>query len=296
MLKLSVKKKIELDGFFFVLPTFVYFIVLYWYPLLSAFNSSFKEVLPGLETRYVGLKIYSEVFAESLFWKSFINTLYFSIISVAISIILALVIGISLHNLASKRVRNVMTLFFIIPTLVSFAAAGFIWEWLYHPRFGFFNEFLSWFGLPTFGFLTSETEVIPSLAMINVWVRLGFGVLIILSGLQSIPQDFFDAAKVDGATGFRLYWHITLPLLIPQIAVVSLLEVIYAVKVFDIVYVTTKGGPVQASEVLMTYLYNNAFQFYRYDKASVVAVFIFLILLVFGLIQRKLIKPMRYEY
>ncbi|KKK99171.1 hypothetical protein LCGC14_2635410, partial [marine sediment metagenome] len=186
-------------------------------------------------------------------------------------------------------------LMYVLPTLVSLVAAGFIWEWLFHPRFGLANQIFTAVGLKPLKFLAGETQVIPSLAVINIWVRVGFSVLILLAGLQSIPETYFDAARVDGARGIKLYWYITLPLLLPQIGAVTLLEVIFAVKIFDIVYVTTQGGPAGASEMVMLYLYNNAFRYYRIDKAAVAAVFIFVVLLVFGIVQRRMLQGRRYE-
>jgi ABC-type sugar transport system permease subunit len=291
----SYIRKLTLTGVFFILPVLLYFIVLYWYPLISAFVMSFQETIPGLELRFAGLKTYREVFADEDFWRSLVNTLMFALQAVTFNVILALIISIALHNVPSAGFRNVLTLFYVLPTLVSLTAAGFIWEWLFHPRFGLTNQLFGVFGLPALRFLQDENQVISSLAVINVWVRVGFAVLILLAGLQSIPDTYFDAAKVDGARGLRLYWFITLPLLLPHLGAVMLLEVIFAVKIFDIVYVTTQGGPAGASDMLMLYLYNNAFRFYRIDKAAVTAVFIFLVLLAFGILQRRLLAGRRYE-
>lgn len=288
-------RRLTHTGVFFVLPVLLYFIVLYWYPLLNAFTMSFQETLPGLRMRYAGLKTYREVFADPVFWKSLAHTGLFAVEAVTGTVLLAIVIAIALHNLRSAGARNLLTLLFVLPTLVSLAAAGFIWDWLMHPRFGPINQALSFLGIQPMKFLLDERQVIPSLAVINVWVRLGFSVLILMAGLQSIPDTYFDAARVDGARGLKLYWHITLPLLLPQIGAVILLEVIFGVKVFDVVYVTTQGGPAGASEMLMLYLYNNAFRFYRVDRASVTAVFIFVVLLAFGILQRKLLQARRYE-
>jgi len=291
----SYSRKLTLTGVFFILPVFLYFIVLYWYPLISAFVMSFQETIPGFELQFAGLKTYREVLADEDFWRSLVNTMLFAVQAVAADVLLALIISIALYNVPSASFRNVLTLLFVLPTLVSLAAAGFIWEWLFHPRFGLANQLLGLVGLPSLKFLQDENQVISSLAVINVWVRVGFSVLILLAGLQSIPDTYFDAAKVDGAKGLKLYWFITLPLLLPHLGAVLLLEVIFAVKIFDIVYVTTQGGPAGASDMLMLYLYNNAFRFYRIDKAAVTEVFIFLVLLAFGILQRRLLAGRRYE-
>lgn len=288
-------QKLTVTGALFVLPVLLYFVVLYWYPLISAFVMSFQETIPGLELQFAGLKTYKEVFADQKFWKSLGHTSVFAIQAVIANVVLALIIAIALNSVPSPGFRNFLTLMYILPTLVSLVAAGFIWEWLFHPRFGLANQIFTAVGLKPLKFLADETQVISSLAVINIWVRVGFSVLILLAGLQSIPETYFDAARVDGARGIKLYWYITLPLLLPQIGVVILLEVIFAVKIFDIVYVTTQGGPAGASEMLMLYLYNNAFRYYRVDKAAVAAVFIFIILMAFGIVQRWLLQGKRYE-
>jgi multiple sugar transport system permease protein len=289
-------RRLMYNGLLFVVPTLIFFAVIYWYPLIRAIAMSFYESLPENKVQFAGLKIYGEVFKDSYFWLSLSHTLYFSALAVVIDIILALVLAIGLNNIRSVRLSNALTLFYILPTLVSLAAAGLIWDWILHPQFGLINQLLLNIGLPKMKFLEDPRQVIPSLAVINVWVRIGFSVLILLSGLQSIPETYFDAAKVDGAKGFMLHWYLTLPLLLPQIGAVTLLELILSLKVFDVVYVTTQGGPAGGSEMLMLYLYNNAFRYYRTDKAAVIAVFIFLFLLSFSILQRRLLRARRYEF
>jgi multiple sugar transport system permease protein len=282
-------------GFLFVLPVVIYFGLIYYFPLLRSFDLSFREILPKGRIQFAGLKTYQFVLTDPNFWNSAGNTVVFTFLSVALIVILGLIIAIGLHSINRSGLRNFYTVFFVLPTLVSFAAAGSIWEWIFHAQFGLINMALSAIGSPTLKFLDDATQVIPSLAIINLWVRVGFAILIILAGLQSIPSSYFEAAEVDGATGMRLHWFVTLPLLLPQIAVVSLLEVIFGFKVFDVVYITTSGGPAGASYMILLYFYDAAFRFYRQDRASVVAVIMFLTLLVFSIIQRRVVKGRRYE-
>jgi multiple sugar transport system permease protein len=244
---------------------------------------------------YVGLESVKKVFSDILFWQSLLHTIFFMIVSSFLTVIMGLIIAISLYTISRSIFRNGFILAYVLPTLVSLTAAGFIWEWIYHPRFGLINFFLSLIGLQKQPFLADSIQVLPSLILINVWVRVGFAVLIFFAGLLGISSTYFDAAKVDGATGFKLHKNITLPLLLPQITVVVFLEVIFSFKVFDVVYVSTQGGPNEASYVLMLYLYNNAFRFYHPGRASVVAVFIFVFLLIFSIVQRKVVKGLRYE-
>jgi multiple sugar transport system permease protein len=180
--------------------------------------------------------------------------------------------------------------------LVSLVAAGIIWKWIYHTRFGPINQVFEMIGLPRMGFLLHEDQAMPSMAIINSWVRVGYSVLILQAGLQSIPSTIFDSASVDGASDFKLYRHIILPLLLPHITAVALLEIIFAVGAFDIIYVTTQGGPADTTRVIMLYLYDNAFRFNRPDKAAVVSVVIFVLLLIVGIVQRKFIAGKEYDY
>jgi len=288
-------KKRQISGFLFVLPVVTYFALIYYVPLINSFAMSFTEILPGQVVEFAGLDTYREVLATDAFWESVRNTLLFNGISLLLVIPFGIIIAIALSNISNGTARNMFTALYILPIFVSFAAAGAIWEWIYHPHYGVINNALAAIGGPRFSFLTGTDQVIPSLAVVNFWVRVGYCILIILSGLQSIPQSYFEAAKVDGATGLKLYRRITLPLLLPQIAVVTLLEVIFGFKAFDVVYVTTQGGPARASYVILFYFYDNAFRFYRQDRASVVAVLMFLTLLLFSIIQRRVVKGRRYE-
>jgi multiple sugar transport system permease protein len=287
--------RLKLIGFLFVLPVVVYFGLIYYLPLASSFDLSFKELLPRGKVQYAGLKTYGAVLADPLFWESVRNTALFTVLSVALIVVVGLVIAIALHGMKRQAVRDVYTVFYVLPTLISFAAAGPIWEWIFHARFGLANLALTRLGLPTLGFLADAKQVIPSLSVISLWVRVGFSILILLAGLQSIPSSYFEAARVDGARAFTLHRRVTLPLLLPQIGVVSLLEVINGFKVFDLVYVTTSGGPATSSYMVLLYFYDNAFRFYRHDRGSVIAVLMFLALLAFSIIQRRIVRGRVYE-
>lgn len=285
----------KLAGFLFVLPVVLYFALLYYLPLVTSFQYSFLEVLPKQQTRFAGLQTYRWVLADPLFWTSVKNTAVFTVISAAAIVLVGLLVSITIHNLSGQGLRDVYTVFYVLPTLVSFAAAGPIWEWIFHSQFGLANLVLSFLGIPGLSYLNDSVQVIPSLSVINLWVRSGFAVLILSAGLKSIPDSYFEAAKVDGAVGLRLHFSITIPLLLPQIGVISLLEVIFGFKVFDVVYVTTSGGPATSSYMLLFYFYDNAFRFYRQDRASVIAVLMFLALLVFSILQRRIVRGRRYE-
>lgn len=289
----NYEKKLRFTGFIFVFPVTLYFLILYWVPLISAFKMSLFSTASNVD-KFVGLETYENVFSDEYFWNALSNTLIFSGISVVAIILIGLVISISLYSL-NKEIRNVLVLLIIIPTFISFTAAGLIWSLIYNPNFGFANYILEFItnNPKTFLFLQSEQHVLPFLAIINIWVRLGLAIIIFLAGLESIPHTFIETAKVNGAKGLKLHRYVTLPLLVPQIIIVLLLEVINSVKVFDIVRVTTQGGPNHSSQTLMTYFFE--YFYIRPENAAVVAVSIFILLLIFGIFHNKMRERMKYE-
>jgi multiple sugar transport system permease protein len=157
------------------------------------------------------------------------------------------------------------------------------------------NHLFSLVGIPPQKWLQSLTQVRPSIAIMNVWVRLGFDTMVFLAALQSIPGEYYEAAAIDGASGSQRLRYLTLPLLNPQIIMVCILELIFNFKIFDQVYATTQGGPASASQTVIMLLYDTAFKYFRMGDASVMAVFVFVTLLAVTLVQWRIFrKPVEY--
>jgi multiple sugar transport system permease protein len=161
---------------------------------------------------------------------------------------------------------------------------------MYDPVYGFLNHLLGGLGLPPLKWLQSLEMVRPSLAIVNVWVRLGFDTIIFLAALQAIPGEYYEAAAIDGASGGQILRRVTLPLLNPQIVMVTILEMIFTFKLFDTVYATTQGGPTGESQTVIMLLYDTAFKYFRLGDASVMAVFVFVSLLLVTLLQWRLFR------
>jgi ABC-type sugar transport system permease subunit len=272
-------------GFAFVLPTILYFWGVYFYPLFQSIRLSFYEVGMGRPERFVGLKPYEMVFTDPFFWQTVRNTLYFVILSVPMTVALALGVALLLNRIVNNRFRDVLSATYFMPLVISLVAAALIWGWIYQPIYGLANFVLSFFGIRPQKWLSSISQVMPSLATINIWLRIGFDTVIFLSALQSIPEKLQEAARIDGAKDSQVFRYVTLPLLNNQILMVLIIELIFAFKVFDQVFVTTEGGPANASRVIMMYLYDSAFKWFKFGEASVVAVFIFTSLLAISVIQ-----------
>jgi ABC-type sugar transport system permease subunit len=277
-------------GLFFVLPALVYFSLVFLVPLVESVIGSFYRTVPGGASRFVGFRLYERVFTDPTFWQAVRNTVSLLLLSVPTTVVLALVAALGLHRLVSLRWRSAWAAMYFLPFSVSLVAAALIWQWMYDPVYGFLNHFLAGVGLPPQKWLQSLDQVRPSLALVNVWVRLGFDTMIFLAALQAIPGEYYEAAAIDGAGAWQSFRRVTLPLLNPQIVMVTILELIFNFKVFDTVYATTQGGPAGASQTVIMLLYDTAFKYFRLGDASVMAIFVFASLLLITLVQWRVFR------
>jgi multiple sugar transport system permease protein len=282
-------------GFLFVLPALLFFGSVFILPLAQSVMYSFYKLSPGGASEFVGLRLYEKVLTDSTFWNAVSNTLQLLLFSVPTTVILALAVALGLNRITNLRWRNLWASMYFLPFATSLVAAALIWQWIYDPVYGFLNYFLSFFGIPPQKWLQSLFQVRPSIAAVSVWVRIGFDTMIFLAALQSIPEEYYEAARIDGASGFQQLRYITLPLLNAQIIMVCILELIFNFKIFDQVYATTQGGPASASQTVIMLLYDTAFKYFRFGDASVMAVFVFVTLMAVTLLQWRFFrKPVEY--
>jgi multiple sugar transport system permease protein len=277
-------------GLLFVLPALAYFSAVFLVPLVESVIGSFYRTVPGGATQFVGLRLYEKVLTDPTFWRAVGNTLSLLLMSVPATVVLALAVALGLHRLRSLRRRSAWTAMYFLPFSVSLVAAALIWQWMYDPLYGLLNHLLRGVGLPPLPWLQSLELVRPSLAIVNIWLRLGFDTIIFLAALQAIPGEYYEAASIDGASWWQALRRVTLPLLNPQIVMVTIIELIFNFKVFDTVYATTQGGPAGASQTVIMLLYDTAFKYFRLGEASVMAVFVFASLLLVTLGQWRLFR------
>jgi len=282
-------------GFLFVLPALLFFGFVFILPLAQSIMYSFYKIAPGGAREFVGLRLYEKVFTDSTFWTAVGNTVQLLLFSVPPTVILALGVALGLDAIVNLKWRNVWASMYFLPFATSLVAAALIWQWIYDPVYGLLNYVLSLVGIPPQKWLQSLLQVRPAIAAVSVWVRIGFDTMIFLAALQSIPQEYYEAARIDGATAVQRLRYITLPLLNPQIVMVCILELIFNFKIFDQVYATTQGGPAGESQTIIMLLYDTAFKFFRFGDASVMAVFVFVTLMVVTLVQWRVFrKPVEY--
>lgn len=277
--KTGFEKKITLFGVLFALPWIVGLLLFHAYPLImSAYYSltSYSILEPG---EFVGLKNFSMLFHDNVFWISIYNTLYYTVIFVPLSI----AVGVGLALLLNLKIRGqgfYRTLFFI-PSLVPPVATTIIWLWLLNPQFGLVNFWLDKIGISGPAWIGSEEWSKPSLILMSLWGT-GQAVVIYLAGLQDIPQDFYDAAQVDGASAWQRTKTITLPLLTPVIFFNLIMGTIGALQNFVLPYTLTNGQGTPANSMMfyVMYLYTNGFGYLKMGYASAMAWILFLIVVV----------------
>jgi multiple sugar transport system permease protein len=282
-------------GLLFVLPALLFFGSVFLLPLAQSIAYSFYKIAPGGAKEFVGLRLYEKVLTDPTFWTAVKNTVQLLLLSVPATVICALAAALGLNRIISLRWRNVWAAMYFLPFATSLVAAALIWQWIYDPVYGFLNYALSFIGIAPQKWLQSLVQVRPSIAAVSVWVRIGFDTMIFLAALQSIPEQYYEAARIDGANAIHQLRHITLPLLNAQIIMVCILELIFNFKIFDQVYATTQGGPASESQTVIMLLYDTAFKFFRFGDASVMAVFVFVTLMAVTLLQWRLFrKPVEY--
>lgn len=280
-------------GLFFASPWIIGFLAFTLYPIVASFYFSFTDFnILNFSPNWVGLDNYSEmVTRDKLFWLSLRNTgLY-----VAQLIVLATVFDIFIAALLSLNVRGLSihrTIFFL-PVVVPLVAAAMTWVWILNPKYGLINGLLARAGVDGPYWLASPRTALFSVVLIAVWSS-GRAVLIYLAGLNDIPRHLYEAAEIDGANPVRKLWHITLPLLTPQILFNVVTLLIFSMQAFTEPYVMTQGGPANATTLYALHLYNRAFQDLSMGYASAMAWLLFLIIFSLTLLLFRLSR--RYVY
>lgn len=291
----TVKQRRARVGYCFLLPSLFFVAVHFVIPTAYNVVLSFSEwhIIRPLE--YAGLENYIEVFTSDEFWASLSRTLYFTALSVPITITLALVVALGLHRVGPRKGSSLVRAMYFAPVIASLTAVAYIWTWLFNPAYGLLNDILRLLSISPLQWLNDVDQVIPSLSIMYVWSRLGFDMLILMAGLTAIAPDYYEAARIDGANRWHCFWNITLPLLNHQLVLVAVVEMMLALKVFELPYAATSGGPVNASRTLVMHIYETAFQWNRMDEAAVASIALFVLILVITVLQHRLLsRKIRY--
>jgi multiple sugar transport system permease protein len=271
----------------FILPSVFGFIVFYLWPSVRGFGLSLTDYQFFSDTSFVGLANYQRLLGDETFWNAMLVTVWYVVLNIGFQTVLAILLAVLLHRLTRSVVIRGLVL---MPYLVANVVVALLWFWMLDAQIGIVNQILSWFGIGPISFFGSESWAIPTIAFVNTWRHLGYTALLIFAGLVMIPRILYEAARVDGASEWQMFWRITMPLLRPVLALVLVITVVGSFQVFDTVAVTTLGGPSDASRVIQYYIYDLAFERLDYGYASAVSVVLLVILSVIAFVQLRLMR------
>jgi multiple sugar transport system permease protein len=281
-------------GYVFLLPWIIGLIVFFLGPIIMSFALSFTEYDVISAPRFTGLANYQKAFfGDPLFWPSILRTFEYSAVVVPVGLLGALGLALLLNR--GIKGTNIFRASFFVPTLTPAVALALLWSWLLQPEIGPVNDALKLIGITGPLWLASKDWALPSIMLINLWASMGGNTMIIfLAGLQGVPHELYEAASLDGASGWSRFRHITLPMISPTFFFNLVLGVIGALKVFTTAFVATQGGPVYATWFFALHIYQQAFAFFKMGYGSALAWIFVVALLAFTYLQ--LVLSRRWVY
>lgn len=269
-------------------PSLLLALVFILLPIIAVIILSFTDwdIVKGT-SEFNGWSNYIYIFKDDKFIKSILNTLYFAAVKIPLDLVIALMLALMLDK--KLRARGFFRGAYFMPVIVPMVAASMIWLVLYNPSVSPVNTFLEKIGLSTSDFLYDKRTAMPCIILFSLWKGLGYNMIILLAGLQSIPQTYIEAAQIDGALSSKIFFKIKLPLLSPIIYFVILMGFINSFKVFtQISVMTPKGGPLYSTGVMVFYIYQKAFGDFKMGRAAAGAVILFLLILTVTAVQKKM--------
>jgi len=288
-------------AFLFLAPVLVLFALTVFYPMARALQYSLYKWPLGGAKEFVGLDNYQRLLTDDGGFRESVQvTLYFTVMSVLPTILLALFVAVLLND-ARLRLRGLFRTIYFVPVVTSLVAVGYVWRALLEPSFGLVNTALSWVGISGPGWLASPDWALDGIVLMTIWRDIGFYMVIFLAGLQAIPRDVMDAARIDGAGPWQRFRHVTLPLLNPSIVLAAVIGVINGLQLFTQVYVMTgsaqqlPGGPLGSTRSVVLYVVEQTFRPLEMGYGSAAAFLLFVMIMLVTLIQFRLIQR-KFEY
>ncbi len=294
---LSIRQREMLAGYLFVAPDFLGLLVFVGLPMLLALTMGFFDVNGFGQFTFVGLANYQKMLADQIFWRCLGITLTYMVLLVPSLYLSGL--GLALLVQRSNRFNTVMRAMFFAPQMVSLVVIGLIWLLLSSDKVGLLPRLLATVGVTGISLLGSPNFALYTTLFVTVWFLMGFYMLIFIGGLQDIPKEYYEAAEIDGAGRIQSFWHITLPLLRPTsffVLLISLVASVAGSQAFDLIYVMTKGGPANATSVLIFYVYQQAFQYSAFGYAAAMASIVVVILLLATAVLFLTTRGGRFDY
>ncbi|GAB4232681.1 MAG: sugar ABC transporter permease [Stanieria sp.] len=263
----------------FLAPALIILGIFLFYPILYLLYLSFTSgsfTIEGIE--WIGLSNYFRLFTDADFWQVIGNTVYFTVATVIPTLVIPLVLAVLLNR--SLPLRGILRTAYFIPSITSLVAVGLGFRWLFQTE-GPINQWLLQFNIDPIPWLSSTIWAMPVLILLSSWKQLGFNLIVFLAGLQTIPQSRYEAAELDGANGWAKFWYITLPGLRPTIIFATVTTAIFTLRSFEQVYIITGGGPLNSTNLLVYYIYEQAFARFEFGYAAAAATILLVIAFMF---------------
>ena len=275
-------------GYIYGGPVIIAFLVFNLYPMALGLYLSFTRWDILSPPTFNGLNNWADLFKDDLLWRAVLQTLYYAVASVAGATVLSIALALAL-NQRLKTIGFYRT-FFFLPAVTSLVAIAMVWRWIYNTEFGVLNAFLGSLGINPVNWLGDPVLAMPAVILMSIWRSAGFNTVLFLAGLQGVPQEYYEAAEIDGASKWDRFVHITLPLISPTTFFVVVNGLIGSWQVFDQVYILTRGGPLLSTVTVVYLIYSNGFEWYKTGYAAAMAYGLFLIIIALTAVQFRLQK------
>lgn len=285
-------RSIEWEAYLFVIPFFAIFFILQVAPILFGVYVSFTDWSITKPPEWVGFANFQRLLQDDWVVQVWGNTLQMAAMIVPGVMITALLTALYVNR--RLWLSGLVRTFFFAPHVVAVTATALIWIWILEKETGVLNLFLHQIGLPKIGWITTTTWVKPSIAMVSIWWAAGYHMVILLAGLQEVPDELREAARVDGASNWQTFWKITLPLLRPALILVITLEIIAALRIFGQVFLMTNGGPGGKSATIVSYIYSSGFTRYQLGYAAALSLLLFATIIFFTWLRMKFFTELEY--
>jgi multiple sugar transport system permease protein len=286
--RIRLHRREALIGWLFILPQVIGFLVFGLYPLVANLILPFYRWDALSTPTFVGFRNFQTLIADQVFWHALLNTVLYT----TEYVVPCLIVSLGLALLLNQRIRG-MAFFrsiYYVPVVTSYVVAAMVWRWLYDADVGLFNQWLSSIGISKVRWLLDSDIALTSLVIMAIWKNCGYTVLIYLAALQNIPQEYQEAAAIDGATRWQVFRHITWPLLLPTTFLVAVMLTIWSFQAFVQPYLMTQGGPARSTTTLVYYIYEQGFVFYSFGYAALLTVVLTLFVFAVTVVQRLFIR------
>ena len=284
-------------GWWFIAPALLLIGAFFFLPVLASFLLSVTDfdiyaVADPANARFVGLRNYRGLVQDPVFWTALRNTFYFALVggplTVAVSLGAALLV-----NAKAVRLKGLFRTIYFVPFVTTLVAVAIVWRYLYHPQYGLLNYALGFLGIGPIDWLGDPRWAMPAIILMAAWKNFGYNMLIFIAGLQSIPDELYEAADLDGAGPLRRFRHVTLPTLAPTFFFVGVVTMIGYFQLFAEPYVMTSGGPLRSTTSLVLFMYEEGFRWWRMGAAAAIAFVLFLVIFAWTLLQLRVERRMQ---